>query len=84
MGAERVDGSGAPDGETRRVTVLPPLPEVLSEPFWDPELYRTRETRQAQWTALTEMARRMARDGLPARGFGEALAWLDESPARVP
>ncbi|HTT68909.1 MAG TPA: hypothetical protein VMF70_12860 [Gemmatimonadales bacterium] len=63
---------------------LPPLPDVLAEPFWDPEPYRTREAREEQRSALEAMARRMSREGLPAGSFDEAIACLDEAAAGAP
>jgi hypothetical protein len=58
---------------------LPPLPEVLAEPFWDPEPYRTREVREAQHSLLVAMARRMGEEGLPAHSFDEAIACLEQA-----
>jgi hypothetical protein len=59
-------------------TGLPPLPEVLAEPFWDPEPYRTREAREVRRSALAAMARQMGEEGLPAHSFDEAIACLDD------
>jgi len=58
---------------------LPPLPEVLAEPFWDPEPYRTREAREVRHSALVAMVRQMGAEGLPAHSFDEAIACLDEA-----
>ena len=62
---------------------LPPLPDVLAEPFWDPEPYRTREARETRRSALDAMALRMGEEGLPAHCFDEAIACLDEAGAAV-
>jgi len=58
---------------------LPPMPDVLAEPFWDPEPYWTRETRAARRCALEAEARRMGTEGFPAGCFSEAIACLDEA-----
>ena len=65
-------------------TDLPPLPDVLAEPFWDPAPYRTREARETRRSALEAIARRMGEEGLPAHCFDEAIACLDEAGAGVP
>ncbi len=54
-------------------------PDGLVEPSWEPELYRTRETRHALQAAMLELASSMARRGLSPRTFVEAIALLDES-----
>ena len=68
----RPDAAGGP-------AALPPLPDVLAEPFWDPEPYWTRATREERRCALEAEARRMGEAGFSAGSFSEAIACLDEA-----
>lgn len=62
-------------------TVVRELPDVLAEPFCDPELYWTREARQALRTALLAEEQSMAAHGFPAQGFHEAIGHVDDVEA---
>jgi len=55
------------------------LPDVLSEPFFDPELYRTRELREALGQALRAEVRAMTEQGLTGGTFYEAIRLVDEA-----
>ena len=48
-----------------------------TEPTWEPELYRTPETRHALQAELLDLSRRMAERGLSPWTFAEAIALLD-------
>ena len=51
--------------------------EGLTDPTWEPELYRTPETRHALQAELLDLSRRMAERGLSPWTFAEAIALLD-------
>ena len=55
--------------------------EGLTEPTWEPELYRTPETLHALQGLLLDLSRRMAERGLSPWTFAETIALLDAPPA---
>ncbi len=63
--------------------VIREMPDVLAEPFFDPELYLTREGRQALRTAMAAEAKSMAEHGMPAGDYREAITYLDDMDART-
>ena len=66
-----------------RPKVVRELPDVLAEPFFDPELYLTREGRQALRTALVAEVKSLAEHGMPAGGYREAITYLDDIEASL-
>ena len=75
--AKRSIGRGA--GSAGAVDdVVPGVAAGPTDPSWEPELYRTAETRHALQAAMLELASSMARRGFSPQTFVEAIALLDE------
>ena len=55
----------------------------LMDPTWEPELYRTAETRHALQAQLLDLSRRMAERGLSPWTFAETIAFLDTPRAET-